>query len=267
MKLTILIVNYNSGALTHSCLESLFKHALPAATEVIVIDNASRDDSVGFLRADWPEIKVVANEVNRGLAGAVNQGIQLARGEYILLLNPDVIAFPGAVTTLVEFMDAQPRVGIAGGQLLSPNGKLQHSAFRFYRPSTILYRRTWLGRTKTGRAEISRFLMEDFDHTSVRRVEWLMGSCYMLRAAAIAEVGGMDEHFFLYFEDVDWCRRFWEKGWHVAYVPQARFSHFHQRRSRTHQLLGIFTNWTTREHIRSAIKYFWKYRNRPLPQP
>ena len=265
MKLSILIVNYNSGALTHSCLESLFKHELPTSTEVIVIDNASSDDSVGFLRSDWPEITVIANAHNRGLAAAVNQGLAEAKGEYVLLLNPDIIVFPGAVASLVTFMDSHPRAGIAGGQLLSPNGKLQHSAFRFYRPSTILYRRTWLGRTKRGQAEIDRFLMKDFDHQSVRPVEWLMGSCYLLRTAAVAEVGGMDELFFLYFEDVDWCRRFWEKGWQVVYVPQARFSHFHQRRSRAHQLLGILTNWTTREHIRSALKYFWKYHRRPTP--
>jgi GT2 family glycosyltransferase len=199
------------------------------------------------------------------LAAAVNQGIARAMGEYILMLNPDVITFPGAVQTLIAFLDRNPRVGIAGGKLLSPNSKLQHSAFRFYRPSTVLYRRTWLGATNHGQQEIKRFLMKDFDHDHVQPVEWLMGSCYMLRSAAIKEVGGMDERFFLYFEDVDWCRRFWEKGWQVVYVPEARFSHFHQRRSRSHQWLGIFTNWTTREHILSALKYFWKYRNRPAP--
>lgn len=265
MKLSVLIVNYNSGALTHSCLESIFKHALPKDSEIIIVDNASRDNSVAFLRSDWPEATVIANDTNRGLAAAVNQGLRQARGEYTLLLNPDIIALPQAVMALVAFMDAHPAVGIAGGQLLSPNGKLQHSAFRFYRPLTILYRRTWLGRTAAGQAEINRFLMRDFDHQHVHPVEWLMGSCYILRASAVAQVGGMDELFFLYFEDVDWCRRFWERGWQVVYVPQARFSHFHQRRSRAHQLLGIMSNWTTREHIRSALKYFWKYRHRPTP--
>lgn len=264
MKLSVIIVNYNSGALTQACLESLMQHGLPPASEIIVIDNASRDDSVAWLRSDWPKIKLIANPRNVGLAAAVNQGIAEAAGEYLLMLNPDIIAFPKAVSALINFMDTHPRVGVAGGKLLSPNGKLQHSAFRFYRPATILYRRTWLGSTSRGQAEISRFLMRDFDHATVRPVEWLMGSCYILRAAAVREVGGMDERFFLYFEDVDWCRRFWEKNWQVVYVPAALFSHFHQRRSRSHPL-GIFTNWTTREHIRSAIKYFWKYRGRPVP--
>lgn len=265
MKLSIIIVNYNSGALTHSCLESLVQHWLPAQYEIIVVDNASKDDSVSFLRSDWPEITVIANTINRGLAAAVNQALARSRGEYVLLLNPDIIALPDAVKTLLNFMEANRDVGIAGGKLLSPNGTLQHSAFRFYRPTTILYRRTWLGSTKWGQAEISRFLMKDFDHQQTRPVEWLMGSCYMLRATALKAVGGMDERFFLYFEDVDWCRRFWANQWQVTYVPQSRWSHFHQRRSRAHQLLGIFINWTTREHIRSAIKYFWKYRGQPTP--
>lgn len=265
MKLSVLIVNYNSGALTHSCLSSLTRADLPPQTEIIVIDNGSSDESAGFLRADWPEITVMANDMNKGLAAAVNQGLKAAKGEFILLLNPDIIVIGSAVKILISYLMANPRVAVAGGKLLSPNGKLQHSAFRFYRPATIIYRRTWLGGTRRGRAELDRFLMKDYDHERARHVEWLMGSCYLLRAVAIAEVGGMDERFFLYFEDVDWCRRFWEKGWKVGYVPAARFSHFHQRRSRVHQLAGIFTNWTTREHIRSAIKYFLKYRHRPLP--
>ncbi len=264
MKLSVIIVNYNSGALTHSCVESLLKHTLPKPWEIIVIDNASRDNSVSWLRSDWPEIKVIANDTNRGLAAAVNQGIAEASGQYILMLNPDIIAFPGAVANLINFMDKHPKVGVAGGKLLSPNGQLQHSAFRFYRPQTILFRRTWLGQLPAGRAEIDRFLMSDFDHSVTRPVEWLMGSCYLLRSKAVEEVGGMDERFFLYFEDVDWCRRFWEKGWHVVYEPTALFSHFHQRSSRS-SLLGVLTNWTTREHIRSAVRYFLKYRNRPLP--
>ena len=264
MKLSVIIVNYNSGALTHSCLESLFGHGLPKESEVIVIDNASRDDSVAWLRSDWPQITTIANPKNVGLAAAVNQGVAVSSGEYVLMLNPDIIAFPKAVATLLSFMDAHPQVGVAGGKLLSPNGQLQYSSFRFYRPSTILYRRTWLGGTPWGKKEINRFLMKDFDHATARPVEWLMGSCYILRRAALQEVGGMDERFFLYFEDVDWCRRFWENNWQVVYVPEALFSHFHQRRSQS-QPLGILTNWTTREHIRSALKYFWKYRHRPLP--
>lgn len=265
MKLSILIVNYNSGALSHACITSLLAQGLPSANEIIVVDNGSTDDSVSFLRSDFPGITVLANDANQGLAKAVNQGLRRAQGEYILLLNPDITVLPGGVMKLLAFMEQHSDVGVAGGKLLSPNGRLQYSTFRFYRPMTIVYRRTWLGRTQRGQRELDRFLMRDFDHQAVRDVEWLMGSCYLLRRSAVNEVGGMDERFFLYFEDVDWCRRFWEKGWRVTYVPEARFSHFHQRSSGRSHIWGIVTNWTTREHIRSAIKYFWKYRRKEVP--
>ncbi|MDP3997168.1 MAG: glycosyltransferase family 2 protein [Candidatus Andersenbacteria bacterium] len=264
-KLSIIIVNYNTGALTHSCVESLLADKLPAGTEIIVVDNASSDESVSFLRSDFPEIRVIVNHKNKGLAYGVNRGIAAANGKYYLFLNPDIIALPGGVGTLVDFMDRNQKVGVAGGKLLSPNGKLQYSTFRFYTPRTILSRRTWLGQTKRGQEIEDTFLMKDFDHESVRDVQWLMGSCLMVRAEAVRAVGGMDERFFLYFEDVDWCRRFWETGWRVTYVPQANFSHFHQQSSRQNSLFGIIINWSTREHIWSAIKYFWKYRGKEIP--
>ncbi|MEX1997079.1 MAG: glycosyltransferase family 2 protein [Candidatus Andersenbacteria bacterium] len=264
MKLSIIIVNYNTGALTQACIESLLTQKLPPRTEIIVVDNGSSDTSVSFLRADFPEIMVIDNIKNMGLAAGVNKALAQAQGQFYLVLNPDVIALPGSVMILTQFLQAHPDVGVAGGQLLSPSGKVQYSCYHFYKLLTILYRRTWLGQTRLGKKEINHFLMKDFDHRQVQDVDWLMGSCLALRAAAVKVIGGMDERFFLYFEDVDWCRRFWQGGWRVTYVPQARFSHFHQRTSQG-TLMGIITNWATREHIRSAFKYFWKYRGAPLP--
>lgn len=264
MQLSIIIVNYNTGALTGACIESCLRLALPPQTEIIVVDNNSSDNSVSFLRSDFPEVTVVDNSTNDGLAAGVNQALAVAKGEYYLLLNPDIIALPDSIPNLLKFMKEHHDVGVAGGQLLSPNGKIQYSCFRFYRFSTIMYRRTFLGKTKQGQAEINRFLMKDFDHQSVRDVDWLMGSCLLLRSQAVKDVGGMDPRFFLYFEDVDWSRRFWQAGWRVTYVPSARFSHFHQRASRRGSIL--LTNWATREHIRSAFKYFAKYRRVAYPR-
>ena len=218
-----------------------------------------------MLRSDFPEITVIANKENLGLAAGVNTALAVAKGSYYLVLNPDMIALPGSVHNLVAFMDKNPDVGIAGGKLISPNGKLQYSCYGFYTPMTIFYRRTFLGKTPTGKQAIRTFLMKDFDHASEKDVDWLMGACLMVRKKAYEQVGGMDELFFLYFEDVDWCRRFWAKGWRVTYVPQAVFSHFHQRSSEGGALLGILTNRPTREHIKSAFKYFWKFRGQSLP--
>src|SRR3989344_4947306 len=259
MKLSIIIVNYKMWQLTRALVESLLQDDLPKSTEIIVVDNNSGDDSVYLLRSDFPEITVIDNLENMGLASGVNTALTQAKGTYSLVLNPDMIAIPGSVSSLVSFMDKNPDVGMAGGKLISPNGKLQYSCYRFYTPLTIVYRRTFLGKTKTGKQAIANFLMKDSDHASEQDVDWLMGACLMVRKKAYEEVGGMDERFFLYFEDVDWCRRFWEKGWRVSYVPQAVFSHYHQRSSEKGALLGIFFNRTTREHIKSAFKYFIKF--------
>jgi N-acetylglucosaminyl-diphospho-decaprenol L-rhamnosyltransferase len=265
MMLSIIIVNYNTGALTRACVESLLSYNLPPATEIIVVDNASQDESVSFLRSDWPEIRVIAQKENVGLARGVNAGIKAAKGKYYLILNPDIIVFSEAVKNLTQFMEQNLEVGIAGGKLLSPNGKVQLSCYRFYRPMTIIYRRTWLGRTKAGRREIARFLMKDFDRQQARKVEWLMGACLMVRAELVKEIGGMDERYFLYFEDVDWCRRAWLAGWQVSYVPGARFSHYHQRSSESGLGWGWILKPAVRHHIISAIKYFWKFRGQAKP--
>lgn len=265
MKLSIIVVNYNTGQLTASCVKNILQKNLPFSHEIIVVDNASADDSVSLLQSDFPEIKVIGNKQNLGLARAVNIGIKQAAGQYVLVLNPDIVVIDDAIEKLVNYMEQNSDVGVAGGKLLSPNGKLQYSSYRFYKPMTILYRRTRLGNTEKGKKEVNQFLMKDYDHSQITDVDWLMGACLLIRAKALKQVGGMDERFFLYFEDVDWCRRFWEKGWRVVYMPKANFSHYHQRSSETNGLWSLISNRVVREHIRSAIKYFWKYRGKPWP--
>lgn len=281
MLLSVIIVNYKTGPLTKMLVGSLLTQTQmegmrltlkncpvqrDKGVEIIAVDNESRDDSVHLLRSDFPEIQVVETGSNLGFAGGVNAGIRAAKGKYYLILNPDMVALPGALVRLVAYMESNPAVGMAGGKLLSPSGEVQQSCFRFYRPATILYRRTPLGKTAWGRAELTRFVMEEYDRNDVRDVDWLQGSCVMARARAVQQVGVMDERFFMYFEDVDWCRRFWEAGWRVSYVPDAQLSHFHQRSSERGSFFGILFNWATREHIKSAIKYFWKYRGKKLPR-
>lgn len=281
MLLSIIIVNYKTGPLTQMLVESLLAqmedsggrltlHDNPVprdkGVEIIVVDNDSQDDSVHLLRSDFPEVTVLETGKNLGLAGGVNVGLRAAKGQYYLILNPDIIAPLGSLSALLRYMEKNQRVGLAGGKLLSPNGDLQQSCARFYRPMTIVYRRTPLSKTSWGKQELDRFMMSDYDRQTAQAVDWLQGSCMMARARAVQQVGLWDERFFLYFEDVDWCRRFWEAGSRVAYVPDAQFSHFHQRRSDRGSLFGIISNWATREHIKSAAKYFWKYRGKLLPR-
>jgi len=150
---------------------------------------------------------------------------------------------------------------LIGPQLLNFNGSVQESCFCFYRPLTILYRRTWLGKTKKGKADLDRFLMKDFDRQTTRPVDWLLGAALMVRASALKQIGPMDERFFLYFEDVDWCRRFQADGWGVVYFPEAKMHHYHGRTSKkSGGIRDIFFNKYTWIHLASAVKYFWKYR-------
>lgn len=276
MLLSIIIVNYKTGPLTKMLVESLLAQmslgvsrlqlkncpvARDQGAEIIVVDNNSQDDSGHLLRSDFPEVTILETGKNLGLAGGVNMGLSAARGQYYLILNPDIISLEGSLASLIDFMEQNPNVGLAGGKLLLPNGEMQPSCFRFYRPMTVVYRRTPLGKTTWGKRELDRFTMTDYDRRESADVDWLQGSCMMARAKVVQQVGLWDERFFLYFEDVDWCRRFHDAGWRVTYVPQAKFSHFHQRSSERGSLFGIVFNWTAREHIKSAIKYFWKYRN------
>lgn len=260
IKLSIIIVNYNTGQLTRACVKSILQQALPWRFEIVVVDNGSSDDSVELINSECPEVKVISNPINVGLAGGVNIGLKETSGQYKLMLNPDIIVLDQAIAAMVDYLEDNPSVGIVGGKLLSPNGRLQYSCYEFYRPMTVIYRRTWLGKTQRGKKVVRGFLMRDYDHETPADVDWLMGACLMASSQALRHVGGMDERFFLYFEDVDWCRRFWMAGWRVQYLPAATFSHYHQRTSERGGLIGLATNWVMREHVWSAIKYFWKYR-------
>jgi len=221
MKLSIIIVNYNSGPLTKACIESVVKRRLGFGYEIIVVDNDSRDESVSMLRDEFPEIVVVDHGQNGGFGSGVNRGLEEATGDYYLILNPDIIVLPGAIENMLSYMEKHGDIGVLGAKLIYPNGKLQHSSFRFYTPMTIVYRRTWLGSLPIGKKAVDSFLMSDFDHKEPKDVDWLMGSCLMLRAEAVAKVGGMDERFFMYYEETDFLRRALAGGYRLLYVPEA----------------------------------------------
>jgi GT2 family glycosyltransferase len=147
------------------------------------------------------------------------------------VLNPDIVVLPGALDRLVSFMDDHPDAGIAGATLLNEDGSLQHSCRRIYTFWTLVLRRTPLGKLFQNGKTISRYLMLEFDHEESREVDWVLGACMIVRRTALADFGGMDERFFLYFEDVDWCYRVWQSGWKVWYVADSVMRHRHARES------------------------------------
>jgi GT2 family glycosyltransferase len=225
--LTICIVNWNVRDDLRQCLLSL-RANLDAGTvtaQIVVVDNASADDSVAMLRAEFPEAELVLNSDNRGFAGANAQAFAVARGRYVLMLNPDTIMPLGGLQTLVCFGDAHPEAGAIGPKLLNRDGSLQHSCRRFPTITAALFRNTVLGRLfpHTRAAEV--YLMADFDHAHEAQVDWVSGACMMLRKEALDQIGGVDTGFFWGSEDVDLCWRLHKAGWDVVYSPEPAVMH------------------------------------------
>lgn len=258
VKLSVIILNYRSAGLVKYCLAGLFKHQHNLSLEVIVVDNASQDGCLAMVKENWPGVTTVALSVNQGYAAGNNAGIKLASGEYIMILNPDVALTNNALDNLVNFMDNHPTVGLAAPKLNNPDGTTQMSAFTFPHFWLPIFRRTPLGLVNNARQQVEKYLMMDWDHQSNRAVDWLLGACFIVRRSALEQVGLLDERYFLYVEDTDWCRRFWQKNWQVYYVAEVKMVHFHQRQSADASFLGLFSK-VTWIHIFSWLKYFKKW--------
>lgn len=208
------------------------------------------------------DVRVLPFDYNLGFSRGVNIGIREAKGQYILILNPDVVVTPGSIETMLEYMKAHPDIGILGPRVLNFNGTHQQTYFSYYKPATILARRTFLGALGSYKRALEEFVMSDTDSEKIQTPDWLMGSAIMVSREAVERVGPMDERFFMYFEDVDWARRFWHNDYKVVYYPKAFVYHYHQRESKSQLgLLDAFFNKKTRWHISSAIKFLRKYRD------
>lgn len=265
--ISVIILNYKSRGLLRQCLRGIDASGDAVAKEIIVVDNNSGDGSVEMLEQDFPTVTVIAAPENRGFASGMNLGLRRARGTYVVLLNPDIAIMEKPFDRLVAFMDQHPRVGLAGPKLLNPDGSVQDSCYQFPHVLTPLYRRTPLGKIPGIRSHLRRYVMADFNHEENRPVDWLLGAFLIARRTAVEQVGHMDERFFLYFEDVDWCRRFWEKSWEVWYVADVECVHYHKRESAAHPgLRGLFA-FPTQIHIQSWARYVAKYWGVPRPLP
>jgi len=265
-KISIAVNSYRNPELLRLCLESVFRHPGSADFEVLVVDSAT-EESTRLVMDDFPDVRFFPNDRNVGFVSLLNRSLAESRGEYFLLINHDIILTEGAVDALLGFMDSNPEVGIVGPRQVNFNGSEQVSCFRYYRPWTILFRRTPLGKLSFGKRHLDWFLMRDYDRKEPKPVDWIMGSAMLVRRSAADEVGPMDSRFFMYMEDVDWCRRFWESGWKVVHVPDVSVYHYHGKGSASGGLLSsLFLNRLTWYHISSAAKYFLKYLGKPLPR-
>lgn len=254
MEVSVVIVSYNSRAVLGPCLESLKRQSLFETTEVIVIDNASSDGTPAMVRDRYPWVRLIAGRKNLGFSRGVNIGIREARGEYFLILNPDTVVRRDSIERLVDFAERTPKAGIVGPKLIYEDGTLQYSCRRFYTWKVLVLRRTILGKIFKNSRHLADHLMLDFDHESTREVDWLLGACLLVRREAVESVGLLDERFFLYFEDVDWCYRMKHKGWKVFYHPESVVVHSYARGSAQSVINRSFI-----AHLASLVRYYDKW--------
>jgi GT2 family glycosyltransferase len=231
MDLSIVIVNWNGLAVLRECLNSIFGAAQGIEFEVIVVDNASQDDSVAVLQREFPQVVILRNQQNRGFAAANNQAFAVARGRHVLLLNNDTLVLPGAFQKSVKYMDDNPRVGALGCRVEFPDRSFQTSCFRFTNLLELfMVRLLPLGSVGRERLNIGRYWGRQFAQPT--EVDVVAG-CYMLvRREVISTVGGLDEDFFMYGEDEEWCSRIKRAGWRIVYFPAATIIHIHRFSSR-----------------------------------
>jgi N-acetylglucosaminyl-diphospho-decaprenol L-rhamnosyltransferase len=266
-ELSIVICSYKSPELLRLCLESIRRNVKGTEYEAIVCDGETGEDTAMMMREDFPDVRFFPFRDNVGFQGLARRGLAASRAPYLLLLNADILVTPHSIERLLGFLKGRPDVGMVGPQLLNFNETFQDSCFRFYKPVTILYRRTFLKGFGFAKKHLDWFSMRDYDHKDPREVGWLMGSAMLFPRSAFEKVGPMDPRFFMYMEDVDWCRRFWEAGYKVVYYPYARMYHYHGKGSAKGGFLrSLLFNRLTWHHIASAARYFLKYRGKPLPE-
>ena len=224
--LSIVIVSYNTRDLLYQCLRSIYSETAALEIEVIVVDNASIDDTSRMLQREFSAISLISNGENLGFAKATNQGIQVSSGRYVLLLNPDTVIIDHALERMVSFIDSRTRIGACGCKLLYPNGDYQRSSWPFLTLLGGLYQ---YGGVIERIPILARWLVPElFDPRAdiTHSVGWCSGACLLVSRTCIDDIGLLDENFFLYAEEVDWCKRMWQSDWQVVYFADAMVVHY-----------------------------------------
>lgn len=243
--ISVIIVNWNQASYLARCLESLSR-GTGSDHEVIVVDNASTDVSERMVREEFPRVRLIVNATNVGFARANNQGLEASRGKFLCLLNNDTEIAEHSLETMAEYLRLHRQVGAVGPQLRNSDGSLQPSGRPFPKIWDVLAQSTGLYRI--WRRDF--FNQPGRDYSQIASVDEVSGACIMVRREVYQSVGGLDERYFLYYEDVDWCWRIKEQGWQIHYLPQARVLH-HWGKSSTQDL------WRVRlEGRRSLLRFY-----------
>ncbi len=250
----VILVATDEGPLLLAAIESLFESAPERLGGVVVVDNASTDGTGEEVARRWRAVRVLRRSRRHRLPANLNVGVAVTAAPYVLVCNPDVTFLPGAVDRLAAFLDAHPRAGVAGPKLLTPRGETWRSARRWYDVRALLALR-WPGTADPAASPWARrSLYPDWDLCAPRHVDWVPCPATMVRRAALAEVGGFDERFRAYFEDVDLCLRLHEAAWEIWCVPEAEVVHLWRLASRSPLSAAWFL------HLESLVRFVCKHR-------
>jgi GT2 family glycosyltransferase len=222
---SVVIVNWNTRELLRNCLRSVYASVGALRVEVIVVDNASDDGSAAMLQTEFPAAVCIANTTNAGFAAANNQGMRASRGRYYLLLNPDTLVLEGALPKVVDYADQHPDAAVVGCQVLESDQRIQRTGFSFPTPWNILLIQTGLSRLFSRSRFFGKPELGWWDRTTERELEVVSGMFMLVRRSAADGVGLMDDDYFVYAEEADWCFRFWKAGWRCVFAPVGRIIH------------------------------------------
>lgn len=223
--LSVVVLSWNTKDLTLACLRALAAESPRHPREVIVVDNGSDDGSADAIAAEHPDVVLIRNDDNRGYSGGNNQGARAARGTWLCLLNSDTEVRPGALDALVDFLEQHPEYGMAAPRLAHPDGSVQHACMAFPGLLTALCFDTVWGRFPPGRWVDDRYHMRSFDHLHDRDVDQPPGACCVVARDEYLQLGGLDEELWLFFNDVDFCRRLWRSKRKIRYLAGAEVMH------------------------------------------
>jgi GT2 family glycosyltransferase len=250
---TVVVVSYNVCNLLVRCLASVFASEGANLAEVLVVDNDSQDGSADAVRSSFPDARLIANPSNRGFGAANNLALAMASGDQVLLINPDAELEPGALDRLTRVLWSEPEIAVVGPRLRYADGTQQSSRRRFPTPLTALLESTLVQQCWPNNPVARRYYAADRSDDLQQDVDWLVGACWLVRRAAFESMGGFDERFFMYSEELDWCRRARAAGWRVVYCPGATVVHREGKSSEQH--LGR----RARNFQESKSRYFEKY--------
>jgi len=250
--LSIIILSWNTADLLVACLASLRENPYHGDHEIIVVDNGSSDGSADIASEAFPGIRLLRNSENLGYSAGNNIGLRAARGRFLLLLNSDIEVRPGALDRLVEFLESHPEAGAVGARHLNPDGSLQPSCVRFPTLTTALVFDTFLALLPPGKRHLDQYFMRSFDHETLREVDQIPGSCLLMPREVVQRIGLLNEEFWLYFNDVDLCKRILDAGYTVTFLPDAEVMHHN------HASTSRFDFFVVQWHL-NRVAYYRKY--------